>query len=80
MASATAACGLVASSAAAWAAALEYWTAKMHRQSVTYAELVDRYQASQASISRYANRIDEACGIREKLKLSMTLSAFKENR
>lgn len=65
---------------AAWAAALEYWTAKMHRQSVTYAELVDRYQASQASISRYANRIDEACGIREKLKLSMTLSAFKEHR
>ncbi len=53
-----------------WAAALEYWTAKMHRQTVTYADLVSRYGVSQASISRYANRIDEACGIREKLDLT----------
>jgi len=53
-----------------WAAALEYWTAKMHRKSITYADLVSRYGASQASISRYANRIDEACGIREKLDLT----------
>ncbi|MFC5700678.1 tetratricopeptide repeat protein [Cohnella faecalis] len=53
-----------------WAAALEYWTAKMHRRTVTYSDLVDRYGASQASISRYANRIDEACGIREKLDLT----------
>jgi len=53
-----------------WAAALEYWTAKMHRRTVTYADLVNRYGVSQASISRYANRIDEACGIREKLDLT----------
>jgi tetratricopeptide (TPR) repeat protein len=53
-----------------WAAALEYWTAKMHRKTITYADLVSRYGASQASISRYANRIDEACGIREKLDLT----------
>ena len=53
-----------------WAAALEYWTAKMHRRTVTYADLVSRYGVSQASISRYANRIDEACGIREKLDLT----------
>ncbi|MBN2981489.1 MULTISPECIES: tetratricopeptide repeat protein [Cohnella] len=53
-----------------WAAALEYWTAKMHRKAITYADLVSRYGASQASISRYANLIDEACGIREKLKRS----------
>jgi len=59
-----------------WAAALEYWTAKMHRKSITYAELMDVYGASQASISRYAGRIDEACGIREKLKL--TNRAFQE--
>lgn len=65
--------------AAGWAAALEYWTAKMHRQAVTYADLVSRYSASQASISRYANRIDEVCGIREKLKLSMKLSAYPES-
>lgn len=64
---------------AGWAAALEYWTAKMHRLAVTYADLVDRYEASQASISRYANRIDEACGIREKLKYSMTLTAYPES-
>lgn len=56
--------------ASGWAAALEYWTAKMHRRSITYADLVNRYGASQASISRYANRIDEACGIREKLDLT----------
>jgi tetratricopeptide (TPR) repeat protein len=61
-----------------WAAALEYWTAKMHRRPVTYADLVSRYGVSQASISRYANRIDEACGIREKLDL--TTSAFKEQQ
>lgn len=53
-----------------WAAALEYWTAKMHRRTVTYVDLVSRYGVSQASISRYANRIDEACGIREKLDLT----------
>jgi hypothetical protein len=64
--------------AAGWAAALEYWTAKMHRRTITYSDLVRRYGASQASISRYANRIDEACGIREKLKLSMNLSLFNE--
>jgi len=57
-----------------WAAALEYWTAKMHRRAVTYADLVSRYGVSQASISRSANRIDEVCGIREKLNL--TISAF----
>ncbi|CAM3769528.1 tetratricopeptide repeat protein [Cohnella lubricantis] len=65
--------------AAGWAAALEYWTAKMHRRIITYADLVSRYEASQASISRYANRIDEVCGIREKLELSMKLSAYPEN-
>ncbi|MBW5448977.1 tetratricopeptide repeat protein [Cohnella sp. CFH 77786] len=64
--------------AAGWAAALEYWTAKMHRRTVTYSDLVSRYGASQASISRYANRIDEACGIREKLDL--TTPAFKEKK
>ncbi|WP_123042815.1 tetratricopeptide repeat protein [Cohnella candidum] len=62
--------------ASGWAAALEYWTAKMHRRTITYSDLVNRYGASQASISRYANRIDEACGIREKLDL--TTPAFKE--
>ncbi|RUS45636.1 tetratricopeptide repeat protein [Cohnella sp. AR92] len=56
-----------------WAAALEYWTAKMHRQAITYTDLVARYEASQASISRYVNRIDEACGIREKMKQSLTI-------
>jgi tetratricopeptide (TPR) repeat protein len=59
---------------AAWAAALEYWVAKMHRKPITYAELVNRYGVSQASLSRYVNRIDEVCGIREKLKL--TTDAF----
>ncbi|THF73581.1 tetratricopeptide repeat protein [Cohnella fermenti] len=56
-----------------WAAALEYWTAKMHRQTITYHDLVARYDASQASISRYVNRIDEACGIREKMKQVLTI-------
>jgi tetratricopeptide (TPR) repeat protein len=64
--------------ASGWAAALEYWTAKMHRRTITYADLVNRYGVSQASISRYANRIDEACGIREKLDL--TTPVFKEQK
>jgi tetratricopeptide (TPR) repeat protein len=53
---------------AAWAAALEYWVARMHRKPVAYADLASRYDVSQASLSRCVNRIDEACGIREKLK------------
>lgn len=59
---------------AVWAAALEYWVAKMHRKPIAYAELVTRYGVSQASLSRCVNRIDEICGIREKLK--WTTDAF----
>ncbi|MBB6637560.1 tetratricopeptide repeat protein [Cohnella thailandensis] len=68
------------SKSSGWAAALEYWTAKMHRQAITYTDLVARYEASQASISRYVNRIDEACGIREKMKQVLTIPQLPQLR
>lgn len=51
-----------------WAAALEYMTAKMHRRMITYEEVASRYGVSVATAARYAKRIDEVCGIREKMK------------
>ncbi|OAZ48949.1 tetratricopeptide repeat protein [Paenibacillus polymyxa] len=59
-----------------WAAALEYLTAKMHRHSVTYQEVADRYGISVSTVSRYARQIDSVCGIKQKLK--QPLSTFKK--
>lgn len=50
-----------------WAAALEYLTAKLHQRSVTYEEVAKRYGTSVSTVSRYAKRVDEACGIKEKM-------------
>lgn len=50
-----------------WAAALEYLTAKMHRRTVSYQEVAERYGASVATISRNVKMIDEACGLKEKM-------------
>jgi hypothetical protein len=47
-----------------WAAALEYLTARMHRQGVTLGETAARYGAT---VSRHVRRIDEVCGILERL-------------
>lgn len=50
-----------------WAAALEYWTAKMHRRAISYHDLSHRYGVSVATISKNVKIIDEACGLKEKM-------------
>jgi tetratricopeptide (TPR) repeat protein len=52
-----------------WAAALEYLTAKMHRRAISYHEVSVRYGTSIATVSKCAKRIDEICGIKEKMKM-----------
>jgi uncharacterized protein YerC len=51
----------------AWAAALEYLTAKMHRRTISYHEVASLYGASITTISKCVKSMDEACGIREKM-------------
>ncbi|WP_270167469.1 tetratricopeptide repeat protein [Paenibacillus sp. SYP-B4298] len=51
-----------------WAAALEYLTAKMHRREISYHEVARRYGVSISTVSKYAKAIDEACGIKEKMR------------
>ncbi|MFM9328965.1 tetratricopeptide repeat protein [Paenibacillus mesotrionivorans] len=51
-----------------WAAALEYLTAKMHRRSVTYEEIAARYQISISAARTCVKHIDDACGLRQKMK------------
>lgn len=51
-----------------WAGALEYLTAKMHRRSVSYEEMAVRYQVSPNTVRTCVKHIDEACGLREKMK------------
>ena len=53
--------------AEAWAAALEYLTAKMHRRPITYQDAADRYGVSVATVSKNAKQIDIVCGIKEKM-------------
>ncbi|MEK8132563.1 tetratricopeptide repeat protein [Paenibacillus filicis] len=50
-----------------WAAALEYWVAKMHRRPVSFQETAERYGVSVVTVSKNAKLIDEACGLREKM-------------
>ncbi|MNG36600.1 hypothetical protein D3C84_1236800 [compost metagenome] len=52
-----------------WAAALEYLTAKMHRREISYHEVSERYGTSIATVSKCAKRIDEICGIKEKMRM-----------
>lgn len=51
-----------------WAAALEYLTAKMHRRTISYHEVAVRYGISIATVSKNAKKMDEVCGIKEKMK------------
>ncbi|AZN39139.1 tetratricopeptide repeat protein [Paenibacillus albus] len=51
-----------------WAAALEYLTAKMHRREISYHEVSQRYGTSIATVSKCVKRIDEICGIKEKMR------------
>lgn len=50
-----------------WAAALEYLTAKMHRRRITFEEVAKRYGTSVSTASRCTKRMDEVCGIKEKM-------------
>jgi tetratricopeptide (TPR) repeat protein len=52
----------------AWAAALEYLTALMHRRPVSYRDLSERYRVSAGSIRKNVERIDEMCGVKEKMR------------
>ena len=52
----------------AWAAALEYLTAKMHRREISYKEVSSRYGVSVQTISKHVKTIDQACGLREKME------------
>lgn len=51
-----------------WAAALEYLTAKMHRRPVTYEQVASKYNISASTARRYASRVDEVCGVKEKIE------------
>lgn len=53
---------------AGWAAALEYLTAKMHRRAISYHEVALRYGISVATVSKNVKVIDDACGLKEKMK------------
>nr|WP_138495438.1 tetratricopeptide repeat protein [Paenibacillus pinistramenti] len=50
-----------------WAAALEYLTAKLHRRRITFEEAAKRYGVSVSTASRCTKRLDEVCGIKEKM-------------
>ncbi|ASA25118.1 tetratricopeptide repeat protein [Paenibacillus donghaensis] len=62
----------------AWSAALEYLVAKLHRISVTYRELAQRYGVSPSMVSRYARRIENECGSFKESR-GGSLSPFTEN-
>ncbi|CAH1224664.1 hypothetical protein PAECIP111893_05163 [Paenibacillus plantiphilus] len=62
-----------------WAAALEYLTAKMHRRAISYHEVSQRYGISIATVSKCSKRIDEICGIKEKMKLIFPALADSNN-
>jgi tetratricopeptide (TPR) repeat protein len=60
-----------------WAAALEYLTAKMHRKGITFEEAATRYGVSAATVCKHVRRIDEVCGIREKMKAAHAPGEFE---
>lgn len=47
----------------AWAAALEYWTAKLHGLPATYRDVANVYGVSAASVGRLVRLIGKACGL-----------------
>ncbi|MGM0881681.1 MAG: tetratricopeptide repeat protein [Bacillota bacterium] len=61
-----------------WAAALEYLTAKMHRRAISYHEVSLRYGTSIATVSKNVKIIDEACGIKEKMKSISSVFSTQE--
>jgi tetratricopeptide (TPR) repeat protein len=51
-----------------WSAALEYLIAKMHRREISYQEVAARYGISIGTVSKNVKIIDQACGLREKMR------------
>jgi len=47
---------------------LEYLTAKMHRRAISFRDVSDRYSVSVSTVRKNVERIDERCGVREKMK------------
>ncbi|MFD2114925.1 tetratricopeptide repeat protein [Paenibacillus yanchengensis] len=52
---------------ASWSAALEYLTAKMHRRTISYYEVAQKYDVSISTVSRHVRLIDATCNIKEKM-------------
>lgn len=50
-----------------WSAALEYLIAKMHNHPITYRQIAEKYEVSEATVRKNVNKIDEVCGLREKM-------------
>lgn len=50
-----------------WSAALEYLIAKMHNRALTYRQVAEKYNVSETTVRLNVNRIDEVCGLREKM-------------
>ncbi|MCR8659720.1 tetratricopeptide repeat protein [Paenibacillus endoradicis] len=59
----------------AWAAAIEYLTAKMYNRPVTYHDVALRYGTSISTVSKRVKQIDEICEVKSKMK-SITSSWF----
>ncbi|MDO3413116.1 tetratricopeptide repeat protein [Saccharibacillus sp. CPCC 101409] len=52
-----------------WAAALDYLNGKLHRVSSTYEEIGRRYGVSASTVGRYVKRMDQVCGIKERMPI-----------
>ncbi|NGZ77136.1 tetratricopeptide repeat protein [Saccharibacillus alkalitolerans] len=52
-----------------WAAALDYLADKLHRGEATYEEIGRRHGVSASTVGRYAKRIDQVCGIKERMTM-----------
>lgn len=52
----------------AWAAAIEYLTARMYNKPITYHDVATRYQTSISTVSKRVKQIDSVCGIKSKMK------------
>ncbi|WP_128896118.1 DDE transposase family protein [Longirhabdus pacifica] len=63
-----------------WAAALEYIIAFLHSVSISFQELSDRYGVSQATIRKQVKKMDEVCGLWEKVSAILPDISNKINK
>jgi len=50
-----------------WAAALEYWTAKMHKKPLSYDAVASLYNTTVSTVRTCVKHIDTACGLKQKM-------------